>query len=192
MHMSKIYCKYRSNKSRICRLWNMKAGALYWICLIWGQGVMDRVLILRKYREKDKCPLNMKWALNLSDWEKDWQGWNGNIGIGWLWKMLKGICCPLSVKVKSNLSDREMTIEFFWWSKDREGYWKEGLYIEYFWLGRGGECWYWNWLIEERVAVSHQPPFQQQVFSNVLTEVLQWIYSTQYLKLQVSLMDWRK
>lgn len=80
---------------------------------------------------------------------------------------------------------------FFWWSKDREGYWKEGLYIEYFWFGRGGECWYWNWLIEERVAVSHQPPFQQQVFSNVLTEVLQWIYSTQYLKLQVSLMDWR-
>ena len=97
MHMSKIYCKYRSNKSRICRLWNMKAGALYWICLIWGQGVMDRVLILRIYREKGKCPWNMKWALNLSDWVKDWQGWNDNIGIGWLWKMLKGVCCPLSV-----------------------------------------------------------------------------------------------
>lgn len=102
------------------------------------------------------------------------------------------VCCPWNMKVKSNLSDREMMIGFFWWSKDLEGYWKEGLYIEYFWLGRGGECWYWNWLVEERVAVSHQPPFQQQVFSNVLTEVLQWIYSTQYLKLQVSLMDWRK
>ena len=138
--MSKIDYKYRSNKSSVAPLEYMKAGALYWICLIWGTRRDGSSLDIEKISRERQMSLEYEMGI-----EFVWLGKRlaGMEYIYWNWLIVENVKrYMLSFKCESKIK--------FVWSRNDDWIflmeWRSGGIL------KGGTL-HWIFLIGERGGV---------------------------------------